>query len=138
MVRITGSVQDEKSVNAPTDDSLSSVGRRRRGNRAKRMSGTDSRAPTQNPPTASNAPRKERLLGDNSESESFAVRFPEHSASSTMPSPSASGDHGCPFYFCLGSSRRYATNFFTSSGLILAPKAGIFPLPLVITSLSAS
>ena len=41
-------------------------------------------------------------------------------------------------YFCFGSSRRYATNFFTSSGLILAPKAGIFPLPLVITSLSAS
>src|ERR1700737_1408506 len=61
-MRITGSVQDEKSVNAPTDASLSSVGRRRRGNRAKRMSGTDSRAPTQNPPTASNAPRKERLL----------------------------------------------------------------------------
>src|ERR1700674_191672 len=100
MVRITGSVKDEKSVNAPTDDSLSSVGRRKRGNRAKRMSGTDSSAPTQNPPTASNAPRKERLLfGDDCESESFAVRFPEHSASSTMPSPSASGDHGCSFYF---------------------------------------
>src|ERR1700686_2876521 len=41
-------------------------------------------------------------------------------------------------YFCFGSSRTYATNFSTSSGLILAPKAGIFPLPLVITSLSAA
>jgi hypothetical protein len=42
----------------------------------------DSRATTKNPPTASNAPRKERLLfGDNPESESFADRFSEYSAS---------------------------------------------------------
>src|SRR6202022_5163747 len=88
-MRITGSVQDEKSVNAPTDDSLSSVARRRRGNKAKRMSGTDSRAPTKNPPTASNAPRKERLPStENSEAEDFGVPFSECPAPSTMPSPS--------------------------------------------------
>src|ERR1700693_319958 len=89
MVRITGSVKDENSVNAPTGDSLSSVVRRRRGNSAKRISGTDSRAPTSRPPTESNAPRKERLLsGDNPESE-VDLLLAECPAPSTMPSPSA-------------------------------------------------
>src|ERR1700676_405987 len=84
MVRITGSLKDENSVNAPTGDSLTSVVRRRRGNSAKRINGTESRAPTKNPPTESNAPRKERLLsGDNPEPK-------ECPASSDMQSPSAS------------------------------------------------
>src|ERR1700687_4572405 len=94
MVRITGSVKDENSVSAPTGDSLSSVVRRRRGNSAKRMSGTESRAPTKSPPTESNAPRKERLLsGDSAESE-VEMPLAECPACSTMPSPSASSDHG--------------------------------------------
>src|ERR1700674_620528 len=88
MVRITGSVKDENSVNALTGDFLSSVVRRRRGNSAKRMSGTESRAPTNSPPTESNAPRKERLLsGDDPELKE--VSFSECPAPSTMPSPSA-------------------------------------------------
>src|SRR3984893_10388521 len=83
MVRITGSVKDENSVNAPTDDSLSSVVRRRRGNSAKRISGTESRAPTKNPPTESNAPRKERLLsGDDPDAKE--VPSAECSPPSTM------------------------------------------------------
>src|ERR1700732_766399 len=115
MVRITGSVKDEKSVNAPTDDSLSSVVRRRRGNKAKRMSGTDSRAPTKNPPTASKAPRKERLLAtNNSEAEDFEVPSSEGPAPSTMPSPSAnerwnllsSNRNSQRAHFCFGSARR--------------------------------
>src|ERR1700687_5680188 len=58
------------------------------GNSAKRMSGTESRAPTKNPPTESNAPRKERLLsGDNPEPKEAS--FSECPAPSTMPSPSA-------------------------------------------------
>src|SRR6202521_6078268 len=93
MVRITGSVKDESSVNALTGDFLSSVVRRRRGNSAKRMSGTESRAPTRTPPTESNAPRKERLLcGGNPEPKE--VPFAGCPAPSTMPSPSASSDHG--------------------------------------------
>src|ERR1700674_5985791 len=89
MVRITGSVKDENSVNAPTGDSLTSVVRRRRGNSAKRIKGTESRAPTNSPPTESNAPRKERLLsGDNPEPKE--VPFSECPAPSTIPSPSAS------------------------------------------------
>src|ERR1700675_2903143 len=88
MVHITGSVKDENSLTAPTDDSLSSVVRRRRGNSAKRISGTESRAPTKTPPTESNAPRKERLLSrDNPEPKE--VSFSECPAPSTMPSPSA-------------------------------------------------
>src|ERR1700681_1138402 len=89
MVRITGWVRDENSVNAPTGDSLTSVVRRRSGNSAKRISGTESRAPTKTPPTESNAPRKERLLsGDDPEPKE--VPFAECPAPSTMPSPSAS------------------------------------------------
>src|SRR4029077_6555045 len=112
MVRITGSVRDENSVNAPTGDSLSSVVRRRRGNSAKRMSGTESRAPTKSAPTESNGPRKERLpAGDDPEpKEDPLSKCP---ASSTMLSPSTSSDHGIlrlqPSNFqvtYLGSARR--------------------------------
>src|ERR1700736_6518879 len=85
MVRITGSVKDENSVDAPTGDSLSSVVRRRRGNKAKRMSGTDKRVPTQNEPSPSKTPRKERRLSrDNSSGEELRVVFPECSAPSNM------------------------------------------------------
>src|SRR6202795_5289661 len=88
MVRVSGSVKDENSVNAPTGDSLTSVVRRRRENTAKRIRDTESRAPTNSPPTESNAPRKERLLsGDNAEPKE--VSLAECPASSTMPSPSA-------------------------------------------------
>src|SRR6202171_3755442 len=93
MVRITGSVKDENSVNAPTGDSLTSVVRRRRGNSAKRINGTESRAPTKNPPTESNAPRKERLLSRD-DPEPKEVPLSKCPASSTMPSPSTSSDHG--------------------------------------------
>src|SRR6202158_340448 len=89
MVRITGSVKDEKSVNAPTDDPLSSVVRRRRGNRAKRISGTESRAPTKNPPTESNAPRKERLLSGDDPEPKVEVPLAGCPVPSTMRSPSA-------------------------------------------------
>src|ERR1700676_4217206 len=115
MVRITGSVKDEKSVNAPTADSLSSVVRRRRGNKARRVSGTGSRAPPKNPPTASQAPRKERLLStNNSEGEDFQVPFSECPAPSAMPSPSAnerwnllsSNRNSQTAHFCFGSARR--------------------------------
>src|SRR5260370_7781729 len=76
-------------------DSLTSVVRRRRGNSAKRMRGTERRAPTKNPPTESNAPRKERLLrGDSPASEGIRLPLSKCPASSTMPSPSASSDHG--------------------------------------------
>src|ERR1700686_916348 len=96
MVRITGPVKDENSVNAPTGDSLTSVVRRRRGNSAKRINGTESRAPTKNPPTESNAPRKERLLaGDDPEPKEV---FSECPAPSAIPSPSASSNRGASLY----------------------------------------
>src|SRR5260370_988047 len=89
MVRITGSVEDEKSVNAPTGESLRSVVRRKIGNSANRISGTDSKALTKTPPTATNAPRNERLLSrDNREPEGIGVPLSKCPASSTMPSPS--------------------------------------------------
>src|ERR1700731_1572458 len=74
MVRITGSVKGENSLSAPTGERLSSVVRRSRGKSAKRMSGTESRAPTKTEPTPSNAPRKERLFSrDNPDAEGFAA-----------------------------------------------------------------
>src|ERR1700692_768955 len=62
MVRSTGSVRDENSLIAPTDELFSSVVRRSSGKRAKRMSGTESRPPTKTEPTPINAARKERLF----------------------------------------------------------------------------
>src|ERR1700731_3863383 len=74
MVRIAGSVKGENSLSAPTGELFSSVVRRSSGKRAKRMSGTESSAPTKIEPTPSNAPRKERLfLRDNPIAESFSV-----------------------------------------------------------------
>src|ERR1035437_514850 len=61
MVRITGSVRSVNSLSSPTGELLSSVVRRINGNSAKRMSGTESNAPTKNEPSPSNTPRNERL-----------------------------------------------------------------------------
>src|SRR5713226_327870 len=81
MVRITGSVKAENSLSAPSGELLSSVVRRSSGNSAKRMSGTESRAPTQTEPTPSKAPRKERLVsrGD-PDAERFRIVFSESPA----------------------------------------------------------
>src|ERR1700682_3418033 len=87
MVRITGSVNAEKSVNAPTGDCLSSVVRRKIGNRAKRMRGTASNVPTNNEPSPSNTPRKDRLVSrDNRDGEGLRVVFSEFSTPSSMHS----------------------------------------------------
>src|SRR5579863_1251748 len=87
MVRITGSVRDEKSVNAPTGDSFSSVVRRRMGNRAKRMSGTESSPPTKTEPSPNNTPRNERLLSrGNPGDDVFGLVSSEGPARSNMQS----------------------------------------------------
>src|ERR1700730_2002447 len=81
MVCITGSVRDENSRSSRRDELLSSVVRRSKGKSAKRMSGTESRAPTKTDPTASNAPRKERLLSrDHPDAECFAAVVSESPA----------------------------------------------------------
>src|ERR1700719_3043229 len=81
MVRITGSVKGENSLSAPTGELFSSVVRRSRGKRAKRMSGTERTAPTKIEPTPSNAPRKERLFSrDNPGAEGFSVAASESPA----------------------------------------------------------
>src|SRR5712664_155795 len=81
MVRITGSVRDENSRSSPADEFLSSVVWRSKGKSAKRMSGTESRAPTKTEPTPSNAPRKERLFSrDNPGGEGFAAVVSESPA----------------------------------------------------------
>src|ERR1700693_4964632 len=59
MVRATGSESDEKSVTGPTSERLSSVVRRKSGKSAKRISGTESRAPMQNEPKASRVPKND-------------------------------------------------------------------------------
>jgi hypothetical protein len=64
MVFWTGSDKDENSLKSPTGDALSSVVRRKRGKRVKRINGTESSAPTQTVPVASRAPRKERRFFD--------------------------------------------------------------------------
>src|SRR5258708_25238395 len=152
MVRITGPRREEKLANRPTGDALSSVVRRSRGNKAKRMSGTDSSAPTKIEPSPSNPPRKERLLSrDNPDGEELPVVVSECSASSNMQ-PLSYHDlhhrqsHGvgfqsrcrCSSDYFFGGFRMDAISFRISSRLILAPKAGIFPLPFAITSLSAA
>src|ERR1700737_382118 len=74
MMRITGSVRDENSLSSPTDELLSSVVRRSKGNNAKRMRGAESSAPTRTEPTPSNAPRKERRFSeDNPDTEAVAA-----------------------------------------------------------------
>src|SRR5271168_1508882 len=60
MVRSMGSLSDENSVNEPTGEAFSSVVRRNRGKRAKRIKGTASKAPTHNEPSASKVPRNDR------------------------------------------------------------------------------
>src|SRR5260370_38525308 len=81
MVRITGSVKAENSLSVPSGELLSSVVLRSRGKSAKRMSGTESRAPTKTEPTPSNAPRKERLFSrDNPGGEGFAAVVSESPA----------------------------------------------------------
>src|SRR5579864_1430825 len=62
MVRITGSLNDENSLTAPTGELFTSVVRRSSGKSAKRMSGTESSPPTKTDPTPNNAPRNERLF----------------------------------------------------------------------------
>src|ERR1700730_17982677 len=74
MVRIAGSVRGENSLSAPTGELFNAVVRRSSGKRAKRMSGTESRAPTRIEPTPSNAPRKDRLFSrDNPDAEGFSA-----------------------------------------------------------------
>src|ERR1700730_19425635 len=81
MVRIAGSVKEENSLSAPTGELFRSVVRRSSGKRAKRMSGTESSAPTKIEPTPSNAPRKERLFSrDSPGAEGFSVVASEFSA----------------------------------------------------------
>src|SRR5258708_28990046 len=60
MVRKTGSVREENSLMSPTGESFNSVVRRSNGKRAKRMSGTASRAPTKTEPTPNRTARNER------------------------------------------------------------------------------
>src|SRR6266566_5376848 len=60
MVRKTGSVREENSLMSPTGESFNSVVRRINGKRAKRMSGTASRAPTKTEPTPNRTARNER------------------------------------------------------------------------------
>src|SRR5260370_3148497 len=146
MVRITGSLRDEKLVNPPTGDALSSVVRRSRGNKAKRMSGTDSSAPTKIEPSPSNPPRKERLLSrDNPDGEELPVVVSECSASSNMQ-PLSYHDlnhrqsHGvgfqsrcrCSSDYFFGGLRVNPISFAISSGLILAPKEVSFLFDLLV------
>src|SRR4029077_15441688 len=92
MVRITGSIRDENSRSSPTDELLSSVVRRSRGKSAKRMSGTESRAPTKTEPTPSNAPRKERLFSrDNPDREGLAAVVSESPADAHIEFSSCHG-----------------------------------------------
>jgi hypothetical protein len=60
MVRITGSVKVENILTSPKGDLLVSVVRRNNGKSAKRTSGTESKPPTRNTPSARSAPRNER------------------------------------------------------------------------------
>jgi len=74
MVRITGSVKDENALRSPSGELLSSVVLRSNGKSAKRMSGTESNAPTRNEPSASSTPRKDRLLSrDDPDGEGLSV-----------------------------------------------------------------
>src|ERR1700686_45823 len=57
---MAGSVNDVNSLSEPTGDFLVSVVCRMSGKSAKRTKGTESSAPTNAEPTASNAPRKDR------------------------------------------------------------------------------
>src|SRR5580704_18559454 len=140
MVRITGSFSDEKSVTAPTVDSFRSVVRRRMGNRAKRMSGTESSPPTKTEPSPNNTPTNERLVSRGNSDDVFGMVSAEGSACSNMQSLTSRDQPAMipEAYFLPGRVRIYATSLVTSSDLIFAPKAGIFPRPLEITSESAA
>src|ERR1700686_4895199 len=95
MVRITGSVKDENSPSSPTGEFLTSVVRRSSGKSAKRMSGTESNAPTKNDPRASNTPRNERLLSSgNPESEGLDIVF------SGCPARPSMQILDCPHWVC--------------------------------------
>src|ERR1700728_4457985 len=85
MVRMTGSARDENSLSSPTGELLSSVVRRIKGNRAKRMSGAESSTVTHTEPSPSNTPRNERLpsKGD-PEEEGLSVVGCESAAPSDM------------------------------------------------------
>src|ERR1700721_4877584 len=79
MVRITGSVKEENSLGSPPGGLLSWVVRRSNGKSAKRMRGTESRAPTKTEPSPSDIPRNERLLSRDTPSglDSGSVAFLE-------------------------------------------------------------
>src|ERR1700676_542128 len=82
---MAGSVKDENSLTSPTGEVLTSVVRRSSGKSAKRMSGTESNAPTKNDPRASNTPRNERLLSSgNPDSEDLDIIFSGCPAPSSM------------------------------------------------------
>src|ERR1700681_2532242 len=81
MVRMAGSLNELNSLSDPTGDFLVSVVWRISGKSAKRIKGTESRAPTNTEPTASSAPRKERrFCGDGSAVMEFGVMPSEFSA----------------------------------------------------------
>src|SRR5258708_7609921 len=87
MVRITGSVRDEKPLTSPTGDFLSSVVRRINGKSAKRTSGTASNAPTKTEPSPSSTPRNERLAArSDPDDENLDAVFSESPARSCMHS----------------------------------------------------
>src|ERR1700681_4369487 len=78
---MAGSVNELNSLKGPTGEFLRSVVRRMSGKIAKRIKGTESRAPTNTEPSASSAPRKERrFCGDGSAVMEFGVMPSEFSA----------------------------------------------------------
>src|ERR1700730_7349193 len=154
MVRMTGSVRGENSLTAPSGELFSSVVRRSSGKRAKRMSGTESRAPTTVEPTPSNVPRKERLFSrDNAGAAGFSVVASESPAHAHIKFSldyewqEAQRPSGFCFerrrtskicYFFFGNARMYATSDSITSAESFCPKAGIFPVPLAMTSASSA
>src|ERR1700730_4541121 len=82
MVRMTGSVRGENSLTAPSGELFSSVVRRSSGKRAKRMSGTESRARTTVEPPPRTEPRNDRPFSRNNPCpecfSAVASESPEH------------------------------------------------------------
>src|SRR5258708_20037116 len=83
MVRITGSVEEANSLSSPTGEPFSSVVRRIRGKRAKRISGNESSAATNTEPTPSRAARNERRLS-RFDADGLRVEDSESAAPSNM------------------------------------------------------